>query len=533
MKKSSILFCLAVCAVLPGCIENDIPYAAVEPKVKSVDCPDALDFSIDNTQRTISLELTEEADICSVKIDAVTVSDSLKFTMDPVIGGRYDLSSPVEFTLSTYQDYKWSIRASQHITRHFSIRNQVGQTVFDEPNRRIIAKVPMTEPLSGLCVLECKFGPESTTRCPVDVTSIHDFTSPVEVEVLMHGRSSIWTICVEKTESFLELTQISPWTRVIWLQASGMAGQQCGFMWRVHGQDAQWTDLPAQKVEAGSFSACLEQAEPLTEYDVVAYCGNIFSEERTVRTSPEVQLPNSGFEIYSHAESENYFSFFDKNAQECSTKWWDSGNSGSTMVGRDGVICAPDTEDFSEGATSSRMNSRFVVVKFAAGNMFSGSFEGLVGMNGGIVNFGRPFTLCPRSVKMSVKYLGGPIDHIGTAPQGTSLKEGDPDRCNIFIALGDWDPKKYGGNAESPLQVNTTKPQTFFNPDDEAVIAYGCYENDKSTQGWIDIEIPLEYHTTFRTPTHIIVSCAASKWGDYFTGSTSSTLWVDAIKLVY
>ena len=50
---------------------------------------------------------------------------------------------------------------------------------------------------------------------------------------------------------------------------------------------------------------------------------------------------------------------------------------------------------------------------------------------------------------------------------------------------------------------------------------------------WNVLTIPIEYYDTKSTPTHIIVSFTASAWGDYFTGSTSSKLCVDAVELVY
>ena len=54
-----------------------------------------------------------------------------------------------------------------------------------------------------------------------------------------------------------------------------------------------------------------------------------------------------------------------------------------------------------------------------------------------------------------------------------------------------------------------------------------------STEEWIEYIIPLNYHTLETTPTHIIISCAASQYGDYFTGCSSSKLWIDAAELVY
>ena len=203
------------------------------------------------------------------------------------------------------------------------------------------------------------------------------------------------------------------------------------------------------------------------------------------------------------------------------------------MVGASASICTPDTQDKKEGSASARLNSRYVVIKFAAGNLFSGEFAGLVGTSGGIVDFGRPFTLRPRKLVFSMKYDCGKIDYVNGYPDGEPVKVGNPDRCNIYIALGDWDYKKYGGSKDSPVRVNTTQKETFFDKDSEGVIAYGSYVRDSSTDGWTDVEIPLEYRSTSRVPSHIIVSCAASMLGDYFTGSSTSTLWIDDVRLVY
>ena len=41
------------------------------------------------------------------------------------------------------------------------------------------------------------------------------------------------------------------------------------------------------------------------------------------------------------------------------------------------------------------------------------------------------------------------------------------------------------------------------------------------------------YHDNFRLPTHIIVSAASSRLGDYFTGSSESRMWLDDLRLVY
>lgn len=105
--------------------------------------------------------------------------------------------------------------------------------------------------------------------------------------------------------------------------------------------------------------------------------------------------------------------------------------------------------------------------------------------------------------------------------------------CSDISAARPYFPHKYGGSANCPVQVNTTKPETLFNPSSEAVIAYGAFTSDKTIAEWTRVEIPLDYVSTSRVPTHIIVSCAASMLGDYFTGSSSSVLWVDDVRLEY
>ncbi|MCD8261594.1 MAG: PCMD domain-containing protein, partial [Bacteroides sp.] len=57
----------------------------------------------------------------------------------------------------------------------------------------------------------------------------------------------------------------------------------------------------------------------------------------------------------------------------------------------------------------------------------------------------------------------------------------------------------------------------------------------ESTSGdaFNSFDILLDYKSLDRIPTHIIVVCTASKYGDFFTGSTSSILWLDDFELIY
>ena len=515
-----------------GCIENDVPYPTIVPGIKSIKVDGAGAVEVNSATSSINVVLPETVDICNVVVSEAVFTEEMT-TCSPSLTGRWDLSSPRQFVLTTYQDYRWTIRATQDVERYFTVKGQVGGTVIDAVNRRVVVYVTPSVPLSNVTVLSCKLGPAGCTYSE-DVLSLHDFRQGRSISVTSFGRSEQWDIFMETREASVSFTSVDAWSRVVWVKAEGIDGQEMGFRYR-KAADAQWTELDSRavSVEGGSFSACIEDLDSGTQYECVAFSGSSVSQVSKFTTGPETPLPNGGFEVFSNDESSKYQSWFSKTHALWNTKWWDSGNVASTTVGEGGIICCPDNGDKAEGKTSARLNSRYVVVKFAAGNLFSGEFAELVGTSGGIVNFGRPFTERPRALCFKMKYQCGTIDYVNGYPDGAPVAKGDPDRCQVFIALGDWDYRKFGGTPDSPVQVNTTKKETFFDPRSEGVIAYGTIIRGSSTDGWINVRIPLEYVSTSRVPSHIIISCASSMLGDYFTGSSSSTLWLDAMQLEY
>ncbi|MBQ7623094.1 MAG: PCMD domain-containing protein [Bacteroidales bacterium] len=527
---TAFLLSLAAWA-LQSCISNDLPYPVIRAAVSELETPDG-EASIDAEARVVELTLREEADLSAVRIGRVEFNDPI-VRSSVELTGTLDLRKPLPFTLSTYQDYEWLLRAVKPVERYCSLRSQVGETLIDDVNRRVVVTVGKRQSLKDIHILSLKLGPQGCSYEP-EPSEIRDFREPVEITVSWRGEREVWTVYVDQTDVVVDFRSVDAWARVAWLSALAADGEQNGFRYRREGEE-EWIDAGEVSQESGSFSACVEGLEPETAYEFVAYSGNHNTEIRTVSTEAEGQLPNSGFEVSSNDESSNYRSFYDPLAADeaLRSKWWDNGNAGSTTAGASYTICRIDTEDFIDGAASAQLVSRNVIIKFAAGNLFSGSFAGLVGTSGGIVDFGRPFTLHPRALSLWVKYECGAIDCIGSYPEGDPVREGDPDRGQIFVALGDWDYREFGGTPESPVRVNTTKKSTFFNPSSPAVIAYGGVVFSESTGGWKEIEIPLEYNSVSRRPTHIIVSCASSMLGDYFTGSSTSKMWLDDLRLIY
>ena len=72
---------------------------------------------------------------------------------------------------------------------------------------------------------------------------------------------------------------------------------------------------------------------------------------------------------------------------------------------------------------------------------------------------------------------------------------------------------------------------------DDNIIAYGELPSGAATSGdgYTEFTIPLKYKESQfgEQPTHIIIVCSASKYGDYMTGGDNSLLYVDDFSLVY
>ncbi len=293
---------------------------------------------------------------------------------------------------------------------------------------------------------------------------------------------------------------------------------------------SSWKSVKADRDSEGAYSALLSGLEPATPYTYrLRIADETIGDPMTFTTSAAPAVPNGGFENTTPAGS--YQEFYGSGE----SPWWGSGNSASASYGF--VICKPDANDKKEGNQSACLQSCNALVKFAAGNLFSGYFGGLVGIKGGKVYFGRPFTGRPSALKLWVKYSGGIMDLVDNMPAGVSLKKGStPDIGRVQIALGTWNNRIYGGTAECPILVNTTDESTFVDyATDASTIAYGDLQMPTGSEysTWKEITIPIVYRDMKTMPTHIVISCASSMYGDYFSGCSTSKLWVDDMRLLY
>lgn len=313
------------------------------------------------------------------------------------------------------------------------------------------------------------------------------------------------------------------------------------------------TYVDAVNDSEGTYKAELTGLAPQTKYTYALCIDDVqIGEPMTFTTEAAPNFPNASFEYVSKVTGNNYYKFYDPNCgvEEGMKMFWGSGN-GEGPDGVNGsanmniVITDVDTSTKIDGNQSVVAQTSSMVGMLAAGNLFAGQFVGLVGTSGGIVNFGRPWTSRPTAMRIWCKYETGLINILNNNNLGVT--KNDYDRAQVKVAIGTWDYKKYGGSKESPVQINTTDESTFVDYyTDPSTIANGdviIYKEGYSinkgelitadTTGWIEYVIPLEYHNLNAYPTHIVVSCAASQFGDYFTGYDKTKLWIDAVELIY
>lgn len=551
----NIYYILCGFFLLTGCITNDIPYPVVVPHITSFEVEQAEKVEIDNDRQTVTVYFPETVDMRKVNVRSFALDEEVAVMVTPVTGVK-DLTIPMKVILRTYDDYVWTIKGVRNVERYFTVQGQVGSTVIDDVNFRAVTSVGMNTDLKKIEVTSLKLGPKGLTEYSKDPSQMKDFTDGISVEVTAFGQTEIWNLFVEQTESTVELKIVNPWTTEVYVVSQGVAGMDNGFTYREKGTD-EWITVKSEDITAdgGTFTAHITGLKPETEYEVQAYCGTDKTEVQEFVTDAAVEIPNGSFEYVSKVLGEKYYKFYDPDCgvADGSYMFWGSGNgegsegvNGSANMGI--IITTIDTGDKVDGNQSVLAQTSQMAGILAAGNLFAGQFDGLVGTSGGKVNFGRPWTSRPKALRVYCKYSTGPMDIVKGAPAGVTLVKNETyDRAEIKIALGYWDYRKYGGTKNSPVHVNTTDPSTFVDySTDASTIAYGgvIINHDgytisgeekvqKATDQWIQYTLPFNYRDIETLPTHIVVSFAASQYGDYFSGCSRSKLWIDKVELLY
>lgn len=515
MKMIKKILTLAIVAVLfAGCLKNDIPYPRIVAKFLSMSAEGEISAAvIDDANSTVTLNLGEEVDVTNVQIIDYTVTEGANLSQD--ITNGINLSQPLKVTLSLYQDYEWSIECKQNIERYFTVEGQVGESLVDAGGKRAIVYVSKDMPLSAVKITSLKLGPAGITTMNPDYNDqLVDFSKgPVRVEVAYHNVVETWTLYVLTTDIAVDVTAVDAWTNVIWAYGTAEAGKDNGFEYREAGAEA-WNKVPAEwiTVNGGTFTACIRHLTANTDYEVRAYSSDATTAAKQVTTGGYFEIPNASFEEW-WKDGKAWCPW-----AEGSAPFWGTGNKGATTLGESNTFPSTDTWDGKEGL-SAQLDTRFIgiggVGKLAAGNIYTGDYVRTDGTNG-VLDFGRVCNERPTRLKGYWKYKGVPMTH--TSAEYAHLK-GVPDTANVFIALTDWN---------APFEIRTNPNNlSLFDSEADYVIAYGRVQTGDNIENWTEFSIELDYRDTKRVPSYIVIVSSASKYGDFFTGGSGSTLMVD------
>lgn len=512
----------AATLMLAGCIKNDLPYPRIQANFSAFTVEQmASPAIIDTVAMTVTLPMAEEADLSHVKVESYEVTPPQAILAPGQhIPTELNLTAPIKIDLTLYQTFQWTISTTKKIERYFTIDGQIGASVIDVPQRRVVAYVPESANLGAIKVLTAKLGPRGSVSTPEMAGKTVDFTLPVKVDITTHGITETWTIYVEPTDATVTMTAADGWSRVAWLYANVEAGSESGFEYR-RTADADWTTVPAEWItsEGGSLQARLSGLSPETDYEARAFSNGEYTAAIPFSTQGEAQMPNSNFsQWWKDGAVWNPWA-------EGDASFWDTGNKGAATLGQSNSV--PTSATLSGSGQCAELQSKFVGIagigKLAAGNIFTGEYYKTDGTNG-IIHMGRPWKLRPTKMTGYMHYTSAPISSVGSDPEFRDWRN-RPDTANIYILLADW---------TEPFEVRTNpKNRQLIDPESPEVIAYGSVQYGETIDQWTRFEIPLEYRSTSRVPNYVLVVASASKYGDFFVGGNGSVLYIDNFKLEY
>ena len=520
MRKDSLSYIfifpvLCLAAMLSGCIKNNIPYPRIQANFVTLEASGQTGTTqIDTVNRVATITLPEDANIYSVRISGYSLTPGAHIVDNP-FGNPVDLSEPIYVYLELYQSYLWSITAVQNIERYFEVSGQMGETAIDVPGHRVVVYVRSGTDIKEISVIRAKLASTAATMTPDLLEGgTFDGSKPFTITPDTYGHKEVWTVYVQTVEEAVTTVSVDAWTCVAWVQGQGEAGLDNGFEYRITGSEA-WTKLPESQVthNGGAFTGCIMHLLPETSYEVRAYSNDNYGSILSFTTGKELQVPNSDFENW----------WLDKRVwcpwAEDGEPYWGTGNQGAATVGQSNTVPTDDTPTGTGRAA--KLETKWIVVKLAAGNIFTGTYIRTDGTNG-VLSFGRPFTERPVRVQGMYKYTGAIIDRASNEFKNLI---GQPDTCSVWAALID---------SDEPYEIRTNpNNRRLFDPDGPEVIAYGQLLNAETITSYVPFDFELKYKSTSRVPKYLIICASASKYGDYFTGGAGATMYIDDIKLVY
>ena len=292
-------------------------------------------------------------------------------------------------------------------------------------------------------------------------------------------------------------------------------------------ENGEWKNYIASESGSETYAATVDGlvTNHTYEYNLIID-GKTIGTSRQFTTEDGAQIPNGDLEDWTTSGKViiPYYTLVNP--------YWCTGNWGTAMLSKNITQSSNDVRPGSTGTKSAYMDSEYIVMKFAAGNLYIGSWGGMQGTNA-TVYFGQPFSFNakPKAIRFWAKFNCGTIDNAS----GGVGKSGDPDLCKIFCCMA----------TEPHTVISADASGTTFSPSDANIksgdkrydkVLYSAYmETTQSQKEWKMFEIPFTFYGSDpnQVPTHLILTYTCSGYGDFFDGSTESWMYVDDIELVY
>lgn len=522
---------------LHSCIENDIAYPYIESTIQDIAAYDMLGEPEINTKtKTVELTVGEDARLDRIQLTKLIVTSDAEIIPDEEACERFNqfpnfsfsslnalpananttinFSSPVNFTLRTYQDYVWTVTVKQQVNRVIEVEHQVGNAQIDEQNRHVIIYVEEGQSLQDVHIITLNLEGSKAEVLP-DPTTITDFSRSRTFRYFKGDEYlGAWTVDVQHATTLSSTGSVNAWATKAYLEG-GMKSGSTPVVEYKQKSASEWTELPAANVTKTSSTSFRAEATGLqsgTEYEWRVSVDGTACSAANFTTETIVEIPNLNFDTWTQ-DGKNWYANSVTDNYDDPNAWWATGNEGvtSSLAGGNDAITQPvsGSDAYKGKAAMMKSITGVILVGAAAGNLFVGKYKTNMGNPSASVTFGRPYTGArPTGLKGYYKYTPMPISNNGTIPGNLQT-----DECHIYVKL--------------------------WNADDKE-IAYGEFVGSEKVSTYQPFEINIDYSDTKSKPAMITIVATSSHYGGEFSGAKvigqvghGSTLWVDEFELLY
>ena len=535
------MICAAMVLALGSCIENDLSYPDVKVEIVAFELDGMKDKTIDYNARSISIILSETAEISAVKVTDFRLNDGATFP-DGEFPQTLDLRKPYKFRMKMYEVEDWVMIAAQPIDRYIRCDNQIGEAILDVESKTAYVTVVESQPLNAIRFTDVKLEPEGSvvkytsghiSENGVSHTVVEECNFPMVLDCSVTRKFHVeykdsqieWSVTFLQQPVSVEMKDVNAWTYSADVQGITDGNGTPVFEYR-ESSAQEWITMEDIAVEGTvAYGTIVGLAED-TEYCVRIGNGTDVSNEMTFRTGKALQLENMNFETWHQADPNDCWYPFP--ADETSGVWG-TANPGTNFLNAMNPTRPEYSHVATPGSTAVRLESMTPFGVFAAGNIFTGKFNKFSFSDmTAYLEWGTPFTGRPYSLKGYLDYAPVQInktqDKVSGKPNPHKDKYGLMDHLQILAVLVD---EAENEEEKGPFPVVSSKPGEPDLKNDSRVIAFGTIESSKNTGGqYEEFECVLEYKDN-RSPDYVIVVACSSLWGNFFTGGIGSVLYVD------